>query len=587
MEEAQGPISERRITHPRIQASELEETTIKKKEEIQEQSDEKEGTTKSGQSSSSRPRREVIRDKKKTRTSLIEILHKHADAFAWTPTDMTGIPCFIAEHELKTYPHIEPRSQRKRSIAPDRRKVVKEEVAEWLKAGIVKRVRYASWVANPVLVKKPDNSWRMCIDFKDLNKACPKDLYQFPKIDWKIESLMGFKYKCFLDAYKGYHQIQMAKKDEEKIAFHTNEGVFIYTKMTFGLKNTGATYQRLVDTIFEGQIGRNLEACVDDMLNKKCSFGMEEGKFLGYIVTSEGIIANSEKTKAVMNMPSPSSLKQMQRLSELQMLTAPMEDEELMVYLSATNEAVSIVLLVERNERQILIHYVSRALQGAEINYHPMEKLSLALVHAVGRLRRTTEDQAPTAPPDETNLWKLYTDGASNDHGSETCLILIDPEGTEYSYAIRLNFTNSNNDAEYEALLAGLRIAAKMKVEKIHAFVDSKLVANQRLGIKLFTTSVDHPQANGVVEWANRSIMQGIKTTLHQKGGAWVEELLNVLWAHRTTPKTSNGEMLFYLAYGTKEVIPAKIGMPTRRIIQGLDEENKEALRLNLNLLEK
>ncbi|GJV27863.1 hypothetical protein Tco_1384311 [Tanacetum coccineum] len=165
---------------------------------------------------------------------------------------MIGIPRFVAEHELKIYPHIEPRVQNKRSIASDRRNVVKKKVDEWLKAGIVKRVRYPTWVANPVLVKKVDGSWRMCIDFKDLNKACPKDLYPLPEIDWKIESLMGFQYKCFLAAYKGYHHIQMSKKDEEKSAFHMDEGVFCYTKMSFGLKNAGATYQRLVDTIFEG-----------------------------------------------------------------------------------------------------------------------------------------------------------------------------------------------------------------------------------------------------------------------------------------------------------------------------------------------
>nr|GFA96780.1 reverse transcriptase domain-containing protein [Tanacetum cinerariifolium] len=171
----------------------------------------------------------------------------------------------------------------------------------------------------------------MCIDFKDFNKACPKDLYPLPEIDWKIESLMGFKYKCFLDAYKGYHQIQMSKKDKEITAFHTDEGIFCYTKTPFGLKNARATYQRLVDTIFEGQMGRNFEAYVDDMviksktepemikdieetllilkrvnmkLNpKKCSFGMKEGKFLGYIVTSEGIRANPEKGKAIVNIP--------------------------------------------------------------------------------------------------------------------------------------------------------------------------------------------------------------------------------------------------------------------------------------------
>ncbi|GJY45908.1 reverse transcriptase domain-containing protein [Tanacetum coccineum] len=107
------------------------------------------------------------------------------------------------------------------------------------------------------------------------------------------------------------------------------------------------------------------------------------------------------------------------------------------------------------------------------------------------------------------------------------------------------------------------------------------------LRIKLVSTSVYHPQANGAVERANRSIMQGIKTRLHQEGGAWVEELPNVLWAHKTTPKTSNEETPFRLAYGTEAVIPAEIGIPTRRTIQGSDKENEEALKMNLSLLEE
>ncbi|GKE81361.1 reverse transcriptase domain-containing protein [Tanacetum coccineum] len=206
------------------------------------------------------------------RHALINTLRMNVDIFAWTSADMTGIPRAITEHSLDTYPHIEPKAQKKRSLAPDRRKLVTDKVNEWLKAGIVRRVRYLTWVANPVLVKKVDGSCRMCIDFKDLNKACPKDLYPLPEIDWKIESLMGFQYKCFLDAYKGYHQIQMTKKDEEKTDFHTEEGVFCYTKMPFGLKNAWATYQRLVDSAFKEQIGVNLEAYVDDMVIKsKCN----------------------------------------------------------------------------------------------------------------------------------------------------------------------------------------------------------------------------------------------------------------------------------------------------------------------------
>ncbi|GJS62277.1 reverse transcriptase domain-containing protein [Tanacetum coccineum] len=502
---------------------------------------------------------------------------------------MTGIPRAITEHSLDTYPHIKPKAQKKRSLALDRRKVVTDEVNELLKAGIVRRVRYPTWVANPILVKKVDGSWRMCINFKDLNKACPKDLYPLPEIDWNIESLMGFQYKCFLDAYKGYHQILMTKKDEEKTAFHMEEGVFSYTKIPFGLKNAWATYERLVDSTFKEQIGVNLEAYVDDMviksrteqdiikdieqtfstlrrinmkLNpKKCSFGMEEGKFLGYIVTSEGIRANPEKPKAVMDMPSPKTLKQMQSLSgklaaldrflsksaerslpfldtlkrcankkdfrwtkaaeaaflemkklvsELPTLTTPKKGETLMMYLAAANEAVSAVLLTERDGKQMAIHYASRSLQGAETNYALMEKLVMALVHAARQLRRyfqahpikvitdsligqvlnnsgasgRVEDipESSNAREDLTpdpRAWRLYTDGASNNEGSGAGLILIALDDVEYSYALRLNFSNSNNDAEYEALLAGLQIAKEMQVKDIHIFVDSKLVASQ------------------------------------------------------------------------------------------------------------
>ncbi|GJV72171.1 putative nucleotidyltransferase, ribonuclease H [Tanacetum coccineum] len=487
------------------------------------------------------------------RSRLIEILQKHVDAFAWTPADMTGIPSFIAEHELKTYPHIEPEGSMLNSLheTPINKKTVsiaqteesskRKKGVEWLKDVIVRRVRYPTWVANPVLVKKLDGSWRMCIDFKDLNKSCPKDLYPLPEIDWKIESLMGIKYKCFLDAYKGYHQIQITKKDEEKTTFHTDEGVFCYTKMPFRLKNARATYQRLVDTIFEGQIGRNLEAYVDDMViksktelemikdieetfltlkkvnmkvnPKRCSFGRDEGKSLGYIVTFEGIRANPEKEKAIVNMPSPTNLKKMQRLSgKLAALNK---------FLSkVAKKALPCLDTLKRCTNKKDFHWTTEAeeayqemkkliaelptlttpkkeeeLMGIEINYPPIKKLVLALVHAARRLRsgphdtlaegKSREEQeapkakAPENLGTEADLWKLYTDGASNEHGSRAGLILIDPKGAEYSYALRLNFANSNNDAEYEALLAGLRIAAKIKVEKMHTFVDSKLVASQ------------------------------------------------------------------------------------------------------------
>nr|GEZ79831.1 reverse transcriptase domain-containing protein [Tanacetum cinerariifolium] len=181
--------------------------------------------------------------------------------------------------------------------------------------------------------KLHDGSWRMCVDFTDLNKACPQDCYPLPEIDWKVESLCGYPFKCFLDTYKGYHQIQLATADEEKTAFHTRQGVYCYTKMPFGLKNAGATYQRLMDKAFESQMGRNIEVYVDDLvvkshteaemvrdieetfqtlskinmkLNpKKCSFELAEGVFFGYVITPEGIKPCPDKTTAVLQLPSP------------------------------------------------------------------------------------------------------------------------------------------------------------------------------------------------------------------------------------------------------------------------------------------
>ncbi|GKA38074.1 reverse transcriptase domain-containing protein, partial [Tanacetum coccineum] len=184
------------------------------------------------------------------------------------PADMTGVPRHIVEHYLNVHKGCPPVRQKKRGQAAKRNLAIQEEVGKLVEARIMRKVHYHDWLSNPVMVKKHDDSWRMCVDFKDLNNACPKDGYPLPEIDWKVESLCGFPFKCFLDAYKGYHQIQIAKEDEEKTTFITNQGIFCYTKMPFGLRNVGATYQRLVDKAFHKQIGRNIKVYVDDLVIK-------------------------------------------------------------------------------------------------------------------------------------------------------------------------------------------------------------------------------------------------------------------------------------------------------------------------------
>ncbi|XP_027158052.1 uncharacterized protein LOC113759675 [Coffea eugenioides] len=111
-----------------------------------------------------------------------------------------------------------------------------------------------------IVLDEDTDGWRMCVDFTDLNKACPKDCYPLPRRDALVDSVMGHEFLCFLDAFKGYHQIGMSEENQKKTAFYTDQDVYCYTTMTFELKNAASTYQRLVNCLFKDQIGRNVEA---------------------------------------------------------------------------------------------------------------------------------------------------------------------------------------------------------------------------------------------------------------------------------------------------------------------------------------
>ncbi|XP_023735853.2 uncharacterized protein LOC111883767 [Lactuca sativa] len=145
------------------------------------------------------------------RRALVDLLKRYKHVFAWTPTDMVGVERKVIEHKLMIKPGVKEVKQKKRVQGGDRNRAINAEVAKLTETGIVREATFPTWIANPVMVRKQDGSWRMCIDFSDLNKACPKDCYLLPEIDQKVESLQGYKLNCFLDAYKGYHQILMSK----------------------------------------------------------------------------------------------------------------------------------------------------------------------------------------------------------------------------------------------------------------------------------------------------------------------------------------------------------------------------------------
>ena len=202
------------------------------------------------------------------RARLIQFLKENLDVFAWSHEDMPGIAPEITQHKLNVNPDRKPVQQRRRVFALEWDQAVTDEVTKLLAAGFIREVHYPKWLANVVLVKKANGKWRMCVDFTDLNKACPKDNFSLPRIDQLVDSTAGHKLLTFMDAFSRYNQIRMVEEDQEKTSFITSQGLYYYKVMPFGLKNTEATYQRLVNKMFSKQIGKNMEVYVDDMLVK-------------------------------------------------------------------------------------------------------------------------------------------------------------------------------------------------------------------------------------------------------------------------------------------------------------------------------
>uniref|UniRef100_A0A804HML0 RNase H type-1 domain-containing protein n=1 Tax=Musa acuminata subsp. malaccensis TaxID=214687 RepID=A0A804HML0_MUSAM len=518
---------------------------------------------------------------------LVGLLQANADIFAWTPADLAGVHPEVALHHLNISSDARPVKQRPRRQAPDRQLAIREEVNRLLATGFIEEA--------------------------SLNNACPKDCYPLPKIDQLVDATAGHARLSFMDAFSGYNQIRMAPEDQEHTAFLTEQGIYFYKVMPFGLKNAGATYQRTVNRMFAHQIGRNMEVYIDDMIVKsrtaethpsdlaetfdtlrkfglrlnpaKCAFGVTSEKFLGFIIHERGIDANPEKIQAIINMQPPRTIRDLQRLNgrlvalsrflsrsgdrchpffqalkdpknfrwtaecegafeqmklhlaSLPRLASVSPGEKLSLYLAASRHAVSSVLVKENSGDQLPVYYVSHMLSGPEERYPPIEKLALALVLSARKLRpyfqahpievitdqplrlvlskfdvagrllkwavelgehdiqympRTAIKAQSVAdfiaeltpntgeelePPRDT--WTLHVDGSANAKGAGAGLVLVTPDGRSIERSLRFGFRATNNEAEYEALLAGLQLALEMQVTDIRVITDSQLVARQ------------------------------------------------------------------------------------------------------------
>jgi hypothetical protein len=248
--------------------------------------------------------------------TLLRFLFNNKDVFSWKTNDLCGVNRDVIEHSLNMDPSFRPRKQRLRKMYEDKVEGAQNEVKRLLSAGVIREVTYPEWLANTVMVKKANGKWRMCIDFTDLNKACPKDEFPLPRIDSLVDAATSSELMSLVDCYSGYHQIWMKKEDEPKTSFITSSGTYCYLRIPEGLKNAGGSFSRMTTKVLHSQIGRNVLTYVDDIIVKstkqenhianlqetfasfrqaglklnleKCVFGVKKGKFLGCLVLKKG-----------------------------------------------------------------------------------------------------------------------------------------------------------------------------------------------------------------------------------------------------------------------------------------------------------
>ncbi|XP_026451809.1 uncharacterized protein LOC113352171 [Papaver somniferum] len=334
----------------------------------------------------------------------------NADVFAWSFADMPGINPNTACHMLNIDEKYHPVRQKIRNMAQRKKDGVTAEVEKLLEAGFIRAVQYARWLSNVVPVPKKNGKIRVCIGFTDLNKACTSDPYPLPRIRYLVDATSG--------------------------------GVYCYTVMSFGLKNTGETYQHLVDHMFKDLIGKTMEVYIDDMVVKskqKESHSLDlhktfdilrkvpwiledaqrnrgksganqshqrdailknkEGGLAGRLATLNRFISRSsdrfkpffDVLKKTVNFGRTDECEKAfneikQYLSTPLVLVSPKTGQPIGVYLAATENAVSAVLFfTDPNEKPV--YFVCKSLTGAETRYKNIEKIALSQFHASRRLK--------------------------------------------------------------------------------------------------------------------------------------------------------------------------------------------------------
>ena len=286
---------------------------------------------------------------------LLRVLRDHKHALGWSLADLKGIRPSMCMHRILLEDGHKPSVEAQRRLNPTMKEVVRKEVLKWLDIGVIYPISDSAWVSpvqvvskkggttvirtknNILLSSRTVTGWRICIDYRKLNKATRKDHFPLSFLDQMLDRLARYEYYCFLDGYSGYNQIAIAPEDQEKTTFTCPYGTFAFRRMPFGLCNAPGTFQRCMMAIFSDMVEKTIEIFMDDfsvmgnsfdnflenlrvvlarceetnlVLNwEKCHFMVQEGIVLGHRISARGIEVDRAKIEAIEKLPPPSSVK--------------------------------------------------------------------------------------------------------------------------------------------------------------------------------------------------------------------------------------------------------------------------------------